>query len=96
MILLLYQIIISLRYLCFEGAEHADNERIVGETHDISFRKNLLNLIPQYQAMLVDLFQGEPLARFFMSNQMNRAGNNKYQFRRVIAVDNVSCPQDRQ
>ena len=54
-----------------EGAVHGDDEGVVGERHDITLGKHLVDLIPQDEILLVDLLEGEPLSRLLVLDEVD-------------------------
>lgn len=61
---------------CFEGAEKANDEWILGKREDVPLHKRLLDLVPQNQVLLVDLFHGKTLTCLFMPHQKHSPGRN--------------------
>lgn len=56
---------------CLKGAVHGHHEGVLSKGEDVSLHEGLLYLVPQHQVLLVDLFHGEPLFGFLVSNQIN-------------------------
>lgn len=54
-----------------EGAVHGHHERILSKGEDVSLHEGLLDLIPQNEVLLIDLFHGEPLLRLLVSDQVH-------------------------
>ena len=57
-----------------EGAEHGDDERVLGEGEDVSLHKRLLDLIPQDQILLVDLLHCKTLTCLSVAHQVDGTG----------------------
>lgn len=62
----------------FERAEKADDERILGKREDVPLHKRLLDLVPQNQVLLVDLFHGKALTCLFMPHHKHSPERNIY------------------
>lgn len=60
-----------------EGAEHGHHEGILCEGEDVPLHKRLLDLVPQYQILLVDLLHGETLTRLSVPHQIDGAGKKR-------------------
>lgn len=54
-----------------KGAVHGHHKWILGKGEDVSLHKGLLDLIPQNQILLIDLFHGEPLLCLLVSDQVH-------------------------
>lgn len=55
----------------FKGAEHADHKRVLCKGQDVAFHKDLLDLVPQHQVLLVNLLDGKPLASLLVPHQVH-------------------------
>lgn len=60
-------------HLCLEAAVQADNERIVGEGHDVSLSKHLFNLVAQDEVMFKKLLHGVAFSRLLVTHQVHRS-----------------------
>lgn len=54
-----------------KGAVHGHHEWILGKGENVSLHKGLLDLIPQNEVLLIDLFHGEPLLCLLVSDQVH-------------------------
>lgn len=54
-----------------KGAVHGHHERVLSKSEDVSLYKGLLDLVPQHQVLLIDLFHGKPLLCVLVANQVN-------------------------
>lgn len=54
-----------------KGAEHANHEGVLSEGEDVAFHEHLLDLVAQYQILLVDLLDGEALPRVPVAHQVD-------------------------
>lgn len=61
---------------CFKGAEHGDDKGILCKGENVSFYEGLLDLVPQYQVLLVNLLHGKSLPCLQMPHQVNSAGSH--------------------
>lgn len=57
-----------------KGAEHGDDERILREGEDVPLHERLLDLVPQDQILLVDLFHGKALTHLPVAHQVDGTG----------------------
>lgn len=55
----------------FEGAEHGHDKGILSEGKDVSFHEGLLDLVPQYQVLLVNLLHGKSLTCLQVTHQVH-------------------------
>ncbi|KAF3852222.1 hypothetical protein F7725_005577 [Dissostichus mawsoni] len=60
-----------------EGAEHGDDERVLGEGEDVSLHKRLLDLVPQDQILLVDLLHCKTLTCLSVAHQVDGTGEKE-------------------
>lgn len=65
-----------------KGAEHGDHEGILREGEDVPLHEGLLDLVPQDQILLVDLFHGKALTRLSVSHQVDGTGEEVRRRRR--------------
>ena len=55
----------------FKGTEHGHHKGVLSKGQDVSFHKDLLDLVPQHQVLPVDLLHGEPLTGLLVAHQKN-------------------------
>jgi hypothetical protein len=60
-------------HLSFKAAIQADNEWVVGEGHDVSLSKHLLDLVAQDEVVFEQLLHGVAFSRLLVTHQVHRS-----------------------
>lgn len=77
----------NVRYLRFEAAEKADDERIVDEREDVALGEHLLHLIAQHERRLPHPLHRETAARVAVPHQIYRSAQMHMHFIRAHVYD---------